>query len=213
MKSVETLKPVRGRPRNKEADTEILKAALRLVEENGFKSVSMEGIAAAAGVARTTIYRRWPNKAAVIMDAFLAEVGPDVSFPVASSVLESIRLQMRLLARAFRGRPGLLIRSLLAEAQFDPELEKAFRVQWIEKRRETGRAVIQEAIRKGEISPTIDPDILLDALYGGLYYRLLLGSGTLTDKYIDAVWNVVFNTHRSGAVGVTKRTVAAKRND
>ena len=212
MKSVETLKPVRGRPRNKEADTDILKAALRLVEEGGFKSVSMEGIAAAAGVARTTIYRRWPNKAAVIMDAFLAEVGPDVSFPVASTVLESIRLQMRLLARAFRGRPGLLIRSLLAEAQFDPELEKAFRVQWIEKRRETGRRVVQEAIHNGELSPAVDPDILLDALYGGLYYRLLLGSGALTDKYIDAVWNVVLNTHpRAPVDGAMSAALAKKR--
>ena len=61
---------------------------------------------------------RWPNKAAAIMDAFLAEVGPEIAFPELPSALESLRVQMKLLARVFRGRPGLLIRSLLAEARY-----------------------------------------------------------------------------------------------
>ncbi len=214
MKAVEKSKPVRGRPRNKDADTQILKAALQLVEKIGFKAVSMEGIAAAAGVARTTIYRRWPNKAAVVMDAFLAEIGPDVSFPEADSALESIRLQMRLLAGAFRGRLGLLIRSLWAEAQFDPELERAFRDQWLEKRRDVARKVIRQGILTGEIAPECDPDILLDALYGGLYYRLLLGSGALTDKYVDALWKLIVGRHpETKLVGMRqgRKTVRSSR--
>jgi AcrR family transcriptional regulator len=71
-KSAKLRKPIRGRPRDKDADARILKTALRLVERTGFRSVSMEAIAAEARVARTTIYRRWPNKATVIMDAFIA---------------------------------------------------------------------------------------------------------------------------------------------
>jgi tetracycline repressor-like protein len=75
--------------------------ALRLVERTGFRSVSMEAIAAEVHVARTTIYRRWPNKATLIMDAFLAEVGPGIAFPELPSALESLRMQMKLLARAY----------------------------------------------------------------------------------------------------------------
>jgi len=192
--SAKRRKPIRGRPRDKDADAHILKTALRLVERTGFRSVSMEAIAAEAHVARTTIYRRWPNKATVIMDAFLAEVGPGIAFPELPSALESLRVQMKLLARAFRGRPGLLIRSLLAEAQFDPELKRAFRDRWITKRRAAAQVVIKAGIHAGELPATTDPDVLLDALYGGLYYRLLTGTGSLSDAYAEAVWRTVLRS-------------------
>jgi hypothetical protein len=74
---------------------------------------------------------------------------------------------MKLLAKAFRGKTGLLIRSLLAEAQFNSELETAFRERWIAKRHASTIAVIKAGIASGEIPSRIDPDILLDVLYGG----------------------------------------------
>jgi hypothetical protein len=98
-----------------------------------------------------------------------------IAFPELPSALESLRIQMKLLARAFRGRPGLLIRSLLAEAQFDPELKRAFRDRWIMKRRAAAQDVIKAGILAGELPAGTDPDALLDAPYGGLYYRLLMG--------------------------------------
>ena len=188
---VEGQKAVRGRPRSSSADARILKAALKLVEAGGFQSVTMEAIAATADVARTTIYRRWPNKESVIMDAFLEEVGPAIAFPTLPNVRESLRRQMKLLAKAFRGKAGLLIRSLLAEAQFNSELKAAFRERWIAKRRASAIAVIKAGIASGEIPSRIDPDILLDVLYGGLYYRLLIGTGTISDDYVDSVWDTV----------------------
>src|SRR5260221_9306628 len=189
--SAKRRKPIRGRPRDKDADARILKTALRLVERTGFRAVSMEAIAAAAHEPGKQIDRRWPNKATVIMDAFLAEVGPGIAFPELPSALESLRIQMKLLAGAFRGRPGLLIRSLLAEAQFDPELKRAFRERWIMKRRAAAQDVIKAGILAGELPAAIDPDVLLDALYGGLYYRLLMGTGSLSDAYVEAVWRTV----------------------
>jgi AcrR family transcriptional regulator len=188
---VEGQKAVRGRPRSRSADERILKAALKLVEAGGFQSVTMEAIAATADVARTTIYRRWPNKESVIMDAFLEEVGPAIAFPTLPNVRESLRRQMKLLAKAFRGKAGLLIRSLLAEAQFNSELRTAFRERWIAKRRASAIAVIKTGIAAGEIPSCIDPDILLDVLYGGLYYRLLIGTGAISDDYVDSVWDTV----------------------
>lgn len=98
---------------------------------------------------------------------------------------------MKLLAKAFRGKTGLLIRSLLAEAQFNSELETAFRERWIAKRRASTIAVIKAGIASGEIPSRIDPDILLDVLYGGVYYRLLIGTGSMSDEYVDSVWDTV----------------------
>src|SRR5258707_3983777 len=192
--SAKRRKPIRGRPRDKDADADIGKTPLRRVERIGFGLRRMEATAAEAHVAGTTIYRRWPNKAAVIMDAFLAEVGPGIAFPELPSALESLRMQMKLLARAFRGRPGVLIRSLLAEAQFDPELKRAFRDRWIRKRRAAAQVVIKAGILAGELPAATDPDVLLDALYGGLYYRLLTGTGSLSDAYVEAVWRTVLRS-------------------
>ena len=118
--------PLRGRPRNQHANALILKAALKLVERVGFKALSIEAIAEVADVARTTVYRRWPNKAAEVMDAFLSDIGPETEFAEGSSLIESLRAQMLRLARAFRGGRSVLVRSLLAEAQFHAELKKAF---------------------------------------------------------------------------------------
>jgi len=151
----------------------------------------MEAIAEQAGVARTTVYRRWPNKATLVMDAFLSDIGPEIEFPKGSSPMESLRSQMSLLARAFRGRRGVLVRSLLAEAQFDAELKKAFLERWILKRRATAKLVVAEAIVAKELAPDTDGDVLLDALYGGLYYWLLIGTTPPTEKHVQALWNLV----------------------
>src|SRR3982074_485299 len=99
---VEVQKAVRGRPRSRSADARILKAALKLVEAGGFQSVTMEAIAATADVARTTIYRRWPNKESVIMDAFLEEVGPVIAFPTLPMGVKTFGLQMKRLAKTSR---------------------------------------------------------------------------------------------------------------
>src|SRR5215475_8692691 len=94
----------RGRPRDEQVHQIILTTALDLAFEIGFRNLSVEAIAAKAGVGKTTIYRRWPNKGAVVMDAFLSIVGPRTSFPSTNRAVESIRLQMRTQVKAFRGK-------------------------------------------------------------------------------------------------------------
>src|ERR1700677_4945514 len=96
----EESKPAPGRPRSERLDRAILKAAVDLVLASGFRALSMDAIAAKAAVGRMTIYRRWPNKAAIIMDAFVSRVDPGTLFSPASSFKESIRLQMRTMAKA-----------------------------------------------------------------------------------------------------------------
>src|SRR5258705_10427676 len=88
-----------GRPRSEERHNAILQTAIDLVLELGFRAVSIESIAAKAGVAKTTIYRRWPNKAAVVMEAFMLRFDSGTQFPPAKTVTEIIRLQMRPMER------------------------------------------------------------------------------------------------------------------
>ncbi len=177
-----------GRPRNPRIQQAILKAAVDLVLENGLKALSMDAIAGRAGVGRMTIYRRWPNKAAIIMDAFVARVDPNTLFLPSRTYLESIRLQMRTMAKVFRGKDGMLIRALLAEAQFDPELATALRERWTMPRRRMAIAYFEEGMRKGFLRPDVDPAAMIDVLYAPIYYRLQMGIGPLTDAYIDEIF-------------------------
>jgi AcrR family transcriptional regulator len=182
-----------GQVRGERVRARILDTAIELVFELGFRAVSVEAIAARIGIAKTTIYRRWPNKAAVVMDAFMERVGLETLFPPAKTVMDRVRAQMRAMAKAFRGKDGALVRSLLAEAQFDPELAKEFRERWTLPRRKMAAEVFREAIRGGELRPGVEPEDVIDMLYAPLYYRLQMGTGPLSDAYIDGIFDLAMH--------------------
>ena len=197
----------KGRPRSDAAHIAILDAALRLAESEGFRDLSMNAIASAANVGRATIYRRWPNKAALVMDAFLQEVGPAIAFPEVSTVAESIRLQLHRISKSFTGTHGKLIKALLGEAQFDKELENAFRERWIEPRRKLDRQILLAGIKAGELRPEIDIAAAIDEIYGAIYYRLLIGSGTLDTRYMDSLFHNVMD----GLIERNSKTLPSKK--
>src|SRR5260370_16817796 len=93
-----------GRPRDQEARNAILQAALSLVKEFGYRSLTIEKIARRAGAGKTTIYRWWPSKAAVVGEAFLSNISPEIAFPSVSamSACDSIRRQIPPVPLAFR---------------------------------------------------------------------------------------------------------------
>ena len=184
-----------GRPRSEIAHSAILKAALRLVTRHGFRAVTVNEIAAEAGVGKMTLYRHWPNKAAVVMDSLLALIGDETAFPKAGTALESLRLQLDLQAAFFRSSRGNLIRSLVAEAQSDSELALAFRDRWLIPRRESVRQTMQQAVAEGTLRKDTDIDVAIDLLYGSLYYRLLLGSGSLDERFVTAAFRQFLDGH------------------
>jgi len=203
--SVQTAKR-RGRPRSDQAHQAILTAALEEVFAVGFRALGIDAIAAKAGVGKATIYRRWPNKAAVVMDAFLAEVGPGTGFPPAPRSLDRIRMQMEAQSKAFRSKYGMLIKSLLGEAQFDPELAEAFRERWIMPRRRLAREVIEEGIRQGDLRDDIDIEDAIDMLYAPIYYRLQIATGPVSEKYVDGIFGQVMAGLRSREKSSTARS-------
>ncbi len=184
-----------GRPRSVAAHNAILNSALHLVTRRGFRAVTVDDIAADAGVGKMTIYRHWPNKAAVVMDSLLALIGRETAFPKARHALESLRRQLDLQSAFFRSSRGNLIRSLVAEAQSDPELAAAFRDRWLLPRRAEVRETMEQAIAEGALRKNFDIDAAIDLLYGSLYYRLLLGSGSLDDQFIDDVYRQFLAGH------------------
>lgn len=202
---------IKGRPRSQTAHNAILEAALRLITKSGFRAVSVNEIAAEAGVGKMTLYRHWPNKAAVVMDSLLELIGDETAFPRANSALESLRRQLHLQAAFFRSSRGNLIRSLVSEAQSDPELAAAFRDRWLNPRREGVRQNIQAAISEGSLRGDFNIDTAIDQLYGSLYYRLLLGSGAINEQFIEDTYQQFLAGHKAPSAARRRASNAASQ--
>ncbi len=181
-----------GRPRNEDTTAAILSASLDLMEEVGLKAVTMEGIAARAGVTKTTVYRRWPSTWAIVLDAFLQEIVPALEFEPQASLRETVRADMLALAASFRGRPGRIFAPLLGVAQFNAEVREALWERYIGPRRAQAHAVLAADEHWGELRAGLNPDAVIDALYGSLVYKLLVPHGELSDDYVDALLECVF---------------------
>jgi AcrR family transcriptional regulator len=180
-----------ARTRDEAARRRVLNSARDLVCELGPRAVTVDQIAAAAGVAKQTIYRWWPSKSAVIMEA-LVELTDPVPDDLPDSTYEAVRLQMRRVAKMFGSRNGELIRELVADAQGDPVLAKDFRERFFAHRRARGAATLEKGIATGELRPDLDIDDALDVLYAPLWLGLLIGhrpvDESFADRVVDMVW-------------------------
>jgi AcrR family transcriptional regulator len=175
----------RGRPRSEKARRAILGAAGELLERDGFAAVTIESIAEHAGVSKATIYRWWPNKAAVMTESFLELMAPEASSLDTGSAREDLRLRLRDLAHVLAGRSGRFIAALVAESQTDPEVAEALRTHWIAARRRETRTLLRRGIERGELRPDLDLEVAIDALYGPVYWRMLTGYAPLNDAFVD----------------------------
>ena len=181
-----------GRPRSERARRAILEAANHLLESEGFAAMTVEAIAERAGVSKATVYRWWPNKAAVVMDGFLSTVSSEVPFPHTGCAREDIRLHMRRLIEAFGGKIGRTVAALIAEGQADPELAEALRSRWLLVRREEARTILERGVACGELREDLNPEVAVDSLYGPIYYRLLVGHAPLEEDFADVLADHIF---------------------
>jgi AcrR family transcriptional regulator len=181
-----------GRPRSEESRQSILRSTLKLLkQEGGFAELSIEGIAADANVGKTTVYRWWPTKAALVADAFSLSADDELRFPNTGSVQNDMRLQMRRLIRIFRSNRGKVVAALLAGGQSDPELIEAFRERFLWPRRKQAYQTLQRGIDRGELPADSDFDLILDSLYGPIYMRFLIRHAKLDESFADAICALV----------------------
>jgi AcrR family transcriptional regulator len=181
-----------GRPRSADATERVRAAALALAYEGGVQHATVDRIASLSGVAKTTIYRRWTNAASIVMDAYLAEISPLIPYRRKETVQDTFVAAVRQLVRALRGPRGQLLRHLIGAAQSDPQLQEAFWTHWIGPRREQARQVIEGARSAGQIAPHVDADVLVDEIFGAVYYRLLIPYKGLSEAYVDRLIAQVF---------------------
>jgi AcrR family transcriptional regulator len=185
VKHAETAAPTeprpRGRPRSDRSRRAILRAARELISEYGLAALTMEGIAERAGVGKPTLYRWWPDRHSVAMAA-LMESDAIASVPrQGRSALRALQQQLTRVIAVFATPVGRTIGAMIASADTDSELAKAFRNHFILARREEGAALLRAAIEQGEIRRDGELEVALDMIYGALFFRLLLGHAPLND--------------------------------
>ncbi|MFC3800765.1 TetR/AcrR family transcriptional regulator [Cohnella sp. GCM10012308] len=174
----------RGRPRDPKTQQAILSASYDLLLEVGFGAVTVEKIAERAGVSKATIYKWWPNKAAVVMDGFLSAASARLPVPDTGNAFEDIQIHAVNVTRFLTSREGKIITALVGEGQFDEGLAEAYRTRYFQPRRLEAKGILEKGIRRGQLKETLDVGLGVDLLYGPIFYRLLVTGEPLDDDYV-----------------------------
>jgi AcrR family transcriptional regulator len=185
-----------GRPRSEQARRAILRSTLRLLGRKGFSDFKIEEVADHAEVGKATVYRWWPNKGALIADAFASSTTSKLHFPDTGSVYTDMSQQMRQLVKIFCSRHGRIVSAILAAGQSDKDLLQAFRERFLWPRRREAYRTLRRAIVRGELRKDTDLDLLLDSLYGPIYMRFLLQHDRLTPEFVEHLCALVLRGAR-----------------
>jgi AcrR family transcriptional regulator len=180
--------PAAGRPRSAEAQRAVLDAARELFAAGGYAAATIDAVAARSGVAKTTIYRWWPNRASLLVEV-LAEVHTAaVPLPASGEPVRAIVGELRDAAAAANGLTGQLLTALIGEAQHDPEVRTELLEGLFYPRRATTARVIHRAQEAGAIRPDVPLDIAADLLFGPLFYRMLVRHDVVTKTFMLQVF-------------------------
>ena len=180
----------RGRPRDPTLDARILDEVLALLSSHGYAGLTLDELAARSGVAKTTILRRWPSKAAVAAAGVERLALQSVDVPDSGTLRGDLHALLHAAVETFARGHGQFVPRLLREAGHHPEItELLFRV--IHTRRQAYRRVLALAIARGELAPTGDQELLIDLLIGPIWTRLLITRDPITSEYVDSVVETV----------------------
>lgn len=182
----------KGRQRSVEVEASILSATMGLLEEKPLRAVTSDAIARRAGVSKATIYKWWPNKSLLALDAFLSCMQSAVETPDTGSAQKDFIEQLKSLVRFFASPYGRIYAQFMAEGQNDPLFLEQFRERFLKTRREEVRVMWQRGVERGDIDPATDGDIAIDLIYGPVIYRLLTGHSLLNDAQAQAIVTTAF---------------------
>lgn len=190
--------PKPGRPRDPDVDLAIVQATLRLLTARGYEGMSVEGVASAASVGKTAIYRRYRSKAelaAAALETVKADSGPPPDTGSARTDLVEMMMQAQ---RAFsRGPVFAMLGALLVEERRNPKLFELFRQRIFLPRRDDGLAILRRGVKRGEIRADANLEVAAHAIVGALLTRHILAvpeSRTLIEATVDTLWTGLANS-------------------
>ena len=174
MTTTEAPRPV-GRPRDHTLDAVITGATLELLADIGFAALTIEAVATRAGVGKATLYRRWPGKEQLVIDAVRTLVSedpdPDTSAAVRDELVGLLEAVRRKSGSSLAGR---IFPRLIGDSVDNPEFMRLYREQVLDPRRERFRTALLRGVEQGLVRPDVDTDHAIDLLVGPMAYRNLI---------------------------------------
>ena len=176
-----------------------MKSATQILMSEGYARLTMERVALESGVAKTTMYRRWPTKAALCMELYLNVAGQELKDPNTGDVVKDLKCIAETVVR-FQTRTvaGPAFLGLIAEAQINPETTVVSLAEFAERRRSLTRHVLRRGIESGQLRSGTDVDLVIDALGGAVTFRLLQGHAPINRRFTTALINLVLSGCRPG---------------
>jgi AcrR family transcriptional regulator len=181
--------PARGRPRSEASRGAIIAAANELLRTIGLNRMSIEAVAEASGVGKTTIYRWWPSKGMLALDAYLEDMRAKVVVPDTGDGAEDLRRHARAVVEFYAGKEGRIFAQFMAEAQSDPDLAEAFRERFLSQRRAAVKTIWKRGVARGEFRDNVDADVAMDMIFAPIVYRLLAGHAPLSRSLAESLVN------------------------
>lgn len=197
-----------GRPRSQQAHQAVLNAARELIERGGYPAATVEAIAERSGVAKTTIYRRWPNRASLVVDLLIELSWEAVPIPAGPDPMRALREEFQGIASISDSLPGRLLVSLLGVAQTDPEVRAALLRGIFHPRTDATAGVISRAQDAGLIRKDISPHLAVDLFVGPIFYRMIVRHAPPTETFAMEEFQVLIEGLRPSA---TRRKRPARK--
>ena len=190
----------KGRPPSEKAASHaaIIDAVYALLQKKSVRDLTMEEVAKRAKVGKPTLYKWWPTKATLVLAMLSERMAPNLEKPTSLSAEESLRFRVGRLIDAFNRPFGKIVAGLIAESQSEPAILQQFFDRWVSPRRTATIDELQRGKNAGELRSEAEPELLNDAIFGAIYYRLLLRSGPLTRRFGEELVEQVIRGHRSG---------------
>ncbi|MFF9815011.1 TetR/AcrR family transcriptional regulator C-terminal ligand-binding domain-containing protein [Streptomyces sp. NPDC014006] len=174
----------RGRRPADEVRADALAAAGTLLLREGMAAFTMERVAQEAAVSKTTLYKWWPSRGTLALDGYFHAVESTLAFPDTGDIEADLTTQVRAFVRLLTETPaGRVMAELIGQAQTDPDLSTALLEHYSGPRRDLAVQAIRRAQQRGQLRAGIDPQVLVDQLWGACYHRLLLPNLPLTEDF------------------------------
>lgn len=183
-----------GRPRSEQAQTAILQAARELLQEKGGAALTIEAIAQHAGVGKPTIYRWWPSLADLVLEALLEQANAEIPVPALGSLSKDLKAFLHHSIQSITAGAGVHLRYLMAQAQQSEAFRERFREGFVSRRRAVLSSLFEQAAKRGEIKSGPDVPLLVDMVFGAMWYRLLVSHAPLDDAFADGLAGLVAGT-------------------